>query len=160
MIRFNRARTDNPWASRLSEVARDSAAGPIAASAPGVIRAIVVRFMKSRTESPDENRAERAVETPDTSDCMHASSSSRPPGSVPTAESADKDPVAFLRASQAALGPEAYATLREALKEYAAGGSLAATIATVSDLFTSAKTPAATRLLERFGRITAASSRW
>jgi hypothetical protein len=33
----------------------------MAASASGVIRAIVVRFMKSSTFSPEENRADRAV---------------------------------------------------------------------------------------------------
>jgi len=33
----------------------------MAAKAPGVILAKVVRFTKSITESPEENRAERAV---------------------------------------------------------------------------------------------------
>ena len=38
-----------------------AAEGPMAASAAGVSRAMVVRFRKSITDSPDENRAERAV---------------------------------------------------------------------------------------------------
>ena len=33
----------------------------MAASAAGVMRAMVVRFMKSSTERPEEKRAERAV---------------------------------------------------------------------------------------------------
>ena len=41
--------------------ADQSAEGPIARNASGVIRASVVRFKKSITDKPDENRAERAV---------------------------------------------------------------------------------------------------
>ena len=50
-----------PCAESPSDCASRTAAGPIAASAPGVSRASVVRLRKSSTESPDENRAERAV---------------------------------------------------------------------------------------------------
>ena len=57
----SRARTDRPCASKLSDLANVSAAGPIAASAAGVILDSVVRFMKSRTDNPDAKRAERAV---------------------------------------------------------------------------------------------------
>lgn len=53
--------TDNPCASRLSLLARISAEGPIDCKEDGVIFAKVVRLTKSSTDSPDENRAERAV---------------------------------------------------------------------------------------------------
>src|SRR6056297_368346 len=59
--RSSRARTESPCASRLSDFASVSAAGPMARSASGVIRAVVVRLRKSMTESPEEKRAERAV---------------------------------------------------------------------------------------------------
>ena len=58
---FNRAVTESPCASRLSEVANRSAAGPIARSASGVMRASVVRFTKSITDNPLLKRADRAV---------------------------------------------------------------------------------------------------
>jgi hypothetical protein len=59
--RSRRARTLRPCASRRSALARVSAAGPSAARAAGVSFCIVVRLRKSMTESPEENRAVRAV---------------------------------------------------------------------------------------------------
>ena len=51
----------SPCASRLSDRASRSAAGPMAPSAPGVMRASVVRLRKSMHRQAAENRAERAV---------------------------------------------------------------------------------------------------
>jgi hypothetical protein len=42
-------------------MAKISAAGPMAAKDAGVILVKVVRLMKSITERPEENRADRAV---------------------------------------------------------------------------------------------------
>ena len=53
--------TERPWASRLSDCAKVTVAGPIALSACGDIFEIVVRFMNVSVDSPLENLAERDV---------------------------------------------------------------------------------------------------
>jgi hypothetical protein len=55
------ARAPTAHAPQGFRTASVSAAGPMARRASGVIRASVVRFMKSSTDRPEENRAERAV---------------------------------------------------------------------------------------------------
>ena len=58
---LDRAAMERAWASRPSLSARVIASGPSAAMASGVHDSSVVRFRKSSTERPDENRAVRAV---------------------------------------------------------------------------------------------------
>ena len=53
--------TERAWASRPSALPSVIAAGPSARNWSGPHFRIDVRFMKSSTPSPDENRAERAV---------------------------------------------------------------------------------------------------
>ena len=60
-LRFSRIATDRACASRPSAWPNAMAAGPSLLSAPASRRRIEVRFMKSSTPSPEENRAERAV---------------------------------------------------------------------------------------------------
>ena len=59
--RSSRTCTESPCACRLSDVASRTAEGPMARRAAGVIFVNVVRFRKSITDNPLENRAERAV---------------------------------------------------------------------------------------------------
>src|SRR5215212_4044046 len=59
--RLRRSPTERAWASRPSALPSVIAAGPSARSWSGPHFRIDVRFMKSSTPSPDENRAERAV---------------------------------------------------------------------------------------------------
>src|SRR5690606_17503517 len=58
---FNRMEIDRPWPSRPSTSAMVTAGSARAASAAGVQPSSEVRFMKSRTPSPEAKRAERAV---------------------------------------------------------------------------------------------------
>src|SRR5437867_68400 len=53
--------TEREWASKPSALPKVIAAGPSARNWSGPHLRIEVRFMKSSTPSPDENRAERAV---------------------------------------------------------------------------------------------------
>src|SRR5215207_8132914 len=59
--RLRRIATERAWASRPSASPSAIAEGPSAASCSGPHLRSEVRFMKSSTPSPDENRAERAV---------------------------------------------------------------------------------------------------
>src|SRR3954468_17495356 len=59
--RLRRSPPDRAWASRPSAWPSVIAAGPSARSWSGPHFRIEVRFMKSSTPSPEENRAERAV---------------------------------------------------------------------------------------------------
>ena len=59
--RLRRNPTEREWASRPSALPSVIAAGPSARNWSGPHFRIEVRFMKSSTPSPDENRAERAV---------------------------------------------------------------------------------------------------
>src|SRR3981081_15199 len=59
--RLRRSPTERACASRPSALPSVIAAGPSARSCSGPHFRIEVRFMKSSTPSPDENRAERAV---------------------------------------------------------------------------------------------------
>src|SRR5665213_829017 len=59
--RLSRAAMDRACASSPSASASVMASGPISCSVRGVQDSSVVRFMKSSTESPDENRAVREV---------------------------------------------------------------------------------------------------
>src|SRR3954449_989967 len=59
--RLRRNPTEREWASRPSAWPRVIAAGPSARNWSGPHLRIEVRFMKSSTPKPDENRAERAV---------------------------------------------------------------------------------------------------
>ena len=59
--RLRRNPTEREWASRPSALPRVIAAGPSARNWSGPHLRIEVRFMKSSTPRPDENRAERAV---------------------------------------------------------------------------------------------------
>src|SRR4029077_127081 len=60
-LRLSRIATERACASSPSASPRAIAAGPSAPSACASSRRIEVRFMKSSTPRPDENRAERAV---------------------------------------------------------------------------------------------------
>src|SRR5690242_20705334 len=59
--RLRRSPIEREWASSPSAFPRIIAAGPSARNWSGPHLRIEVRFMKSSTPSPDENRAERAV---------------------------------------------------------------------------------------------------
>src|SRR5271169_6147791 len=59
--RLRRSPTERAWASRPSALPSVIAAGPSARSWSGPHLRIEVRFMKSSTPRPDENRADRAV---------------------------------------------------------------------------------------------------
>ena len=59
--RLRRNPTEREWASRPSALPSVIAAGPSARNWSGPHLRIEVRFMKSSTPRPDENRAERAV---------------------------------------------------------------------------------------------------
>src|ERR1700710_1048866 len=59
--RLRRSPTERAWASRPSALPSVIAAGPNARNWAGPHFWIAVRFMKSSTPRPDENRAERAV---------------------------------------------------------------------------------------------------
>src|SRR4051794_15450075 len=58
---LRRSPTERAWASSPSALPSVIAAGPTARNWSGPHLRIEVRFMKSSTPSPDENRAERAV---------------------------------------------------------------------------------------------------
>src|SRR5262249_46856728 len=60
-LTFNRMATERACASSPSASPSAIAAGPSARRASASSRRIEVRFMKSSTPRPDENRAERAV---------------------------------------------------------------------------------------------------
>src|SRR5262249_55230268 len=60
-LRLSRIATERACASRPSAMPSAMAAGPSLASASGSRRRSEVRFMKSSTPKPEENRAERAV---------------------------------------------------------------------------------------------------
>src|SRR5438874_6087456 len=59
--KLRRNPTEREWASKPSALPKVIAAGPSARNWSGPHLRIEVRFMKSSTPSPDENRAERAV---------------------------------------------------------------------------------------------------
>src|SRR5215471_19235297 len=59
--RLRRIPTDREWASSPSALPSVMAAGPSARNCSGPHLRIDVRFMKSSTPRPEENRAERAV---------------------------------------------------------------------------------------------------
>src|SRR6185437_11695116 len=59
--RLRRSPTDREWASSPSAFPSVIAAGPSARNCSGPHLRIEVRFMKSSTPRPEENRAERAV---------------------------------------------------------------------------------------------------
>src|SRR5205085_12163264 len=59
--RLSRSATERACASRPSALPSAIAAGPSARNCSGPHFRIEVRFMKSSTPSPEENRAERAV---------------------------------------------------------------------------------------------------
>src|SRR5215207_3781520 len=59
--KLRRNPTEREWASKPSALPKVIAAGPSARNCSGPHLRIEVRFMKSSTPSPDENRAERAV---------------------------------------------------------------------------------------------------
>src|SRR6185312_15062198 len=59
--KLRRTPTERAWASRPSALPSVIAAGPSARSCSGPHFRIDVRFMKSSTPRPDENRADRAV---------------------------------------------------------------------------------------------------
>src|SRR6202040_3929054 len=59
--RLRRIPTEREWASRPSALPSVIAAGPSARNCSGPHFRIEVRFMKSSTPKPEENRAERAV---------------------------------------------------------------------------------------------------
>src|SRR5258708_4557949 len=60
-VRLRRIPTEREWASRPSALPSVIAAGPRARNWSGPHLRIEVRFMKSSTPRPEENRAERAV---------------------------------------------------------------------------------------------------
>src|SRR5215472_7497957 len=60
-VRLRRSPTDREWASSPSALPSAIAAGPSARNWSGPHFRIDVRFMKSSTPRPEENRAERAV---------------------------------------------------------------------------------------------------
>src|SRR4051812_11692395 len=60
-LRLSRIATDRACASRPSALPSEIAEGPSFLSASASSRRIEVRFMKSSTPRPEENRAERAV---------------------------------------------------------------------------------------------------
>src|ERR1019366_10826552 len=59
--RLRRIATERAWAERPSASPSAMAAGPSACNCSGPHLSNEVRFMKSSTPRPDENRAERAV---------------------------------------------------------------------------------------------------
>src|SRR6201747_3354743 len=59
--KLRRNPTEREWASRPSAFPKVIAAGPSARNWSGPHLRIEVRFMKSKTPSPEENRADRAV---------------------------------------------------------------------------------------------------